>query len=734
MADTNYQETISLYSSENLLTWSANHLPSKTRIYPFINGKSADNYTAPASGIYGDPLITDDFGNITGSILIPYNDLDKIPAGQIRISFADNPTSIVNSVFLSEASFYTALPNDQNIDQEYFLSTREATKLRAVPESAVASSASSNSLDKDRLLIESRLELLAQSFFIDQQKYPNGVYLSAVDLFFARKDDSLPLSIEIKPCDQDGIPISNMFIPGTYVIKNPSDIIETPITNDLIDIASAGTTFEFTYPVYFKPGLYAISIRTNSDKYDLYSSRSGELLLSAANTSENSKEEMTSVTSPGYIPFVNSYGVWLKNDPNFTIKQVSNFIRVFYAPYTGNYSIAASADNSITLYIDGNKIIEKNNIADWSLSLNPQGTIDPTIISLQKGKHILSFTVSNSLENVAFATTITDTSGAIIWDTRTYASGGTNSIYNKPFEGNDVTKTGALFKPSNITNRAPIINEDLCFVLRRAKFKTGAGSFELYNNTTMDSYDFDKFNLSVKNLSLQGIHDINYQIKLKNITGQFGTFNSILTDNPYILNERKNVTNEEDILIQASITNNDVSTTPIVDLDRLLGIAYQNEVDPYETDLATSELTPNSGAASARYISKTISLLEGFDSTGIRVTLDVNRKTGTDIEVFVKVLSADDTVPMNSRPWKKLSLISNNGVRKFVGLSDTEFVQESYQLLEPNLEYTGNTIVGGTTVQSNFKNFNRYAIKVVFYSLNEPYIPKIKNLYATSII
>lgn len=740
MADIIYADPISVYSSENTLTWYANHLPPKTRVYSFINGTPASSYTAPSSGIYGDPLITDELGNLSGSIIIPYNDVDKIPAGQIRISFVDNPDSIKTSKFLSESSFYTATPNDTNIDQGGFTSTREPTRLREVPENSLAAI---NYNDKDTVnySTDTKLELLSQTFIVDSLKYPSGVYLSAVDLFFARKDDIFPISIEMKPCDDQGIPISSIFIPGTYKALDPTAINVTPLTNDLIDISSAGTTFEFDYPVYFKPGLYALTIRTNSDNYDLYSSRSGEILLNSVTTSENSTEKLVAINNTGYVNFLNTYGVWLASDPNFTVKQINNFKRVFYAPYTGNYFIKAMADNSITLFVDDNKVVEKNNIADWSNVINPQGTINATTISLQKGKHILSFNVTNSLEVAGFGVTIEDTMGSVIWDTKTYANGGTNSIYNKPFEGNDVSKTGALFKPSNITNRQPITNEDLCFVIKKARFRTGEGSFELYNTPVTDfetntilGFDYDSINLASKNILLPGVHSINYTISHKSTSGDFSTFDPILTNDPFILNERKNVNNTNDLKIKVAVTNNDVNTTPVIDLDKFLAIAYQNEVDPYEVDLSTSELTPLMGESSARYISKPIVLLDGFDSTGLRVNLEVNRKTGTDIEVFAKVINAKDTTSLDNRPWQKLSLISNSGVKKFAGLNDGLFFEETYQLLEPTLEYSGNTVVGSSVVQSNFKDFNRYVIKVVFYSLNEPYIPKIKNLYATAIV
>jgi hypothetical protein len=82
---------------------------------------------------------------------------------------------------------------------------------------------------------------------------------------------------------------------------------------------------------------------------------------------------------------------------------------------------------------------------------------------------------------------------------------------------------------------------------------------------------------------------------------------------------------------------------------------------------------------------------------------------------------------------------SGNVGKTFVGLSETEFHTETYKILEEdslattgtaNLSY--NATLGG--VSTTFNSFNKFQIKIVFYSNNSTVVPKIKNLIGTAVI
>jgi hypothetical protein len=81
---------------------------------------------------------------------------------------------------------------------------------------------------------------------------------------------------------------------------------------------------------------------------------------------------------------------------------------------------------------------------------------------------------------------------------------------------------------------------------------------------------------------------------------------------------------------------------------------------------------------------------------------------------------------------------STEGKKSYAGTSET-FSTEVYKILETdsaattgfdNLYYTA--LVGDTL--TTFKDFNRFQIKVVFYSFDSTIVPKIKNLIATAVV
>ena len=73
--------------------------------------------------------------------------------------------------------------------------------------------------------------------------------------------------------------------------------------------------------------------------------------------------------------------------------------------------------------------------------------------------------------------------------------------------------------------------------------------------------------------------------------------------------------------------------------------------------------------------------------------------------------------------------------KSFAGTDETVFTQENYKLTEPALSYTNvANVQANVAITAAYEDFNQYQIKIVFYASNPVYIPKIKNLVATSVL
>ena len=325
---------------------------------------------------------------------------------------------------------------------------------------------------------------------------------------------------------------------------------------------------------------------------------------------------------------------------------------------------------------------------------------------------------------------------------------GTGEIVNKePY-------TGRLFKSQNTNLWLEETNTDLCFKINKAKFETGTATFELQTAETPE-VQFDSVYLDTASYNFGNLTDIEYTLKGKRWPDS--------ADQPYVYFKEKTPFNlvarwrtkdVGDTKVAVTFTNNNPDISPFIDKGKTSLFSFKNLIEPYEVDTRDSEIYYGNGLASSKYISKIVTLEEGFDSTGLEVKLDVNRKTGTDIGVYCRVISGSDNgidSSIEKLDWKIMPLFNQNATvsnqasysgnvgKTFVGLSETEFHTETYKILEEdslattgtaNLSY--NATLGG--VSTTFNSFNKFQIKIVFYANDSTIVPKIKNLIGTAVI
>ena len=105
------------------------------------------------------------------------------------------------------------------------------------------------------------VEPLAQSFYV-----PDNCYITGVGLFFARKDNTIPIVVELRPL-VNGFPGQTAL--ASKVVQ-PQSI--TTSTN-----ASAETVVYFDEPVYVEGGnMYCITLTTDSNNYEVFYAEMGE--------------------------------------------------------------------------------------------------------------------------------------------------------------------------------------------------------------------------------------------------------------------------------------------------------------------------------------------------------------------------------------------------------------------------------------------------------------------------
>jgi hypothetical protein len=200
---------------------------------------------------------------------------------------------------------------------------------------------------------------VSQTFFVDEREYPEGVFVSSIDLFFATKDQTLPVTLELRPTDT-GYPLArdkSTAYPFSVVTKYPSEIVVSSDPNTDKDMIK--TTFTFSTPVHLLPGEHSIVLKSNSSEYSIYVAEFGKLLI-------NSESRITSQAALGSFFKSQNAGKWQKyenidmmfvvNRCNFNVTNgvvtFSNIIDPSYKPieyqtYTVNNDEIKFVDGSI---------------------------------------------------------------------------------------------------------------------------------------------------------------------------------------------------------------------------------------------------------------------------------------------------------------------------------------------------------------------------------------------------
>lgn len=561
-----------VFAGSETSAFKVTHMPPNTRIHVYADGVNITMFCSPLlTSQMGTEIVTNQQGEASGFLFIPSNDGQyKFLSGEIVLSFGDSPNGIENCTYLAESILFNHGINLVDTEQGSTISLRATEKFRTSTEGASAEEDTS----------QQRLDPLSQTFVVESNKYPQGLVLTSIVLYFFNKDSDLPVSIEMRPT-VGGIPSRTEYISGSLVTKYPQDIqIYDPTAGEAFP-----TVFNFTHPIYLKPGEYAFCVITKSDKYQLVTAKLGD------------------------------------------------------------------------------------------------------------GKTV-----------------------------------------KKPF-------AGKLFRAQNTgTDWIEDTNEDLTFRINKAKFETGTTTFLLKNNT-IAPIEYNRLRMISTAVSLGDTAYAEYRVKTTTAgTRDVSEYQEVLQNGEPNLDGRQEVSSKGDITVEVSLTTKSQDVAPILDKQLMKAQLFKNKVVPYSTEISQSELSPNGGQAGARYIGKIVALQEGFDSTGLEVTVDVNRKIGTDIEVYARVLSREDKVLAGGiveRPWKLLPLAP--GVTKsFAGTDTSSFTKEVYRLLDPDLSYTYNgedlVTVSSAADQFSFNTFGYYQIKVVFYASNQNYLPVIKNLTATALL
>jgi hypothetical protein len=497
---------------------------------------------------------------------------------------------------------------------------------------------------------------LAQTFFVDGDVYPNGLFLESASVFFSTKDDTLPVRIQVRPT-VNGVPSADFWYPESVVEKKPSEVNVT--FSPSVDTTSSKTKFTFDSPIFLRPGLYALVILTDSPNYIVWTAEKGQITINNQNVSVNPYVGTLykSQNAMEYVPYLNE-------DLMFELN------RCVFNSGTATFSLQSEKQNR-TYYIDRFRLLE-NSITGLS---NSPVSVNYSFISKPIGSS--KETIYRNIEP------------SLIYD---MSDDNLYSIGNRRKEIlNQGDFTISLSMSSSDDSVSPLVSLESLFL---------NGWENFIDNGEINSSDFNIIDPgagysnsnSVVVTSSTG-SGANVRFVTDGVNGNVIGFNVISSGFGYT--DDFTITYPDTSHASGNITANAVVTL-------------------------NSEFDSEGGPCLARYITKPITLTDGFDAGDIRVFLSANKPAGTEVHIFYKILSSSDVTPFKERPYQKME-IYNPTISP--SINTREFREYEYR---PSLTTDEVSYISENGV--TYDSFKTFSIKVLMTSEDPSVIPRVKDL------
>ena len=190
----------------------------------------------------------------------------------------------------------------------------------------------------------------------------------------------------------------------------------------------------------------------------------------------------------------------------------------------------------------------------------------------------------------------------------------------------------------------------------------------------------------------------------------------ITQNNNYLWMNQKLITQSAGSYIQrGSLFSSSIHVSPVIDTQRNSVITIENIIN----NLITNETNREGGDALARYITRRVTLKDGFDATDLKIYMTANRQAGTAVSCYYKVLSQFDSEIFDDKFWVLMQEETNtNAVSK--SDDENEFLEMEFRPDASNTNYTVDTVT--------YDSFKTFAIKIVLSSSSTTRVPLIKDL------
>lgn len=551
--------------------------------------------TVSGAGTYAGGTYSYSFGNnrsngqgqVGGAFFIPSA---TFRSGQrsFRVTESFNNTYDADAISYSEKVFTSSgmIVNKSTLVDTVFNTDVNSTIVGTLTSDRVLSSTSRTTVSTPYFV-----DPLAQTFFVDEQVYPNGIFLASTDLFFRNKDDeNLPVWVQIRPT-VNGAPSSSYWYPESVSTLYPKQVNVSE--NPAIATTASATRFTFSSPVFLRPGLYALVVLTESPDYVLWAAEKGGITRNNEfiGTNPYIGTLYKSQNTMEYVPFLNEDLMFRLNRCSF------------------------STTGSVSFVFDNERLGAQINADKFRLL---QNSISPLADGVTTANYKM-------ITKLASGTRETVYRNVVPHQVYTFGTDESTIIGNRRRVVGDRGDVKISLDMSTTSNHiSPMVSQESLYINVWENF---------IDHGTISSSDFaiidggsgyTNANSIIITSSSGAGANANVSVDANgNVIGIFVTSGG----SGYL----------DDFTISYPMVG-DAGTT----------------VTANATIVLNSEFDESSGPCEAKYITKPIILADGFDAGDIRVFLAGNKQGNSEISVFYKILNSSDTTIFKDRSYQKM--------------------------------------------------------------------------------
>ena len=662
--------------------------------------------------------IVDENGSISGIINIPEEPNFKFKTGERVFTLTDVDTMDDNDYTMKASAKFSAggLANQmQRINMTpvsrplpEFAPNNPVAPVSPTQRTFSSVTAQQPLINALRSLVPSRPigDPIAQTFTTPKpasNKVSYGVFVTSVDLFFGAKPNvargslQLPVSVKIAETD-NGFPTKKYLATATVKCKDVK-VSTSPSTSN----TSTVTKFTFDDPVYLLPDTeYALVVQSESPEYECYIAELGGSVLGADPPRRISEQ-----------PYAGSF-FRSQNSSTWTPYQNEDLMFVINkAVFSGSGSVTMNLKHVPLADINVDRLLLNTSRLSF-----PVGSLDFKVKGVFKSNSAYDnynyVKPQQEFKYGALLDASNKETSANFLNTRKIALGNANSLMVvAEFVSTDPDVSPIFNKETMMVlagehniNNAGISNTVISITNRGAGYNaisTSGNTIRGGSNTTQnnvaqlfrETYLANNFNVGFYYVSV-GTNGLG--------TGAEG-FAVANTDGSNSVNYIIMTSEGSGYLKSPSIT-----------------IANGNATTGMITASATAmgETGKRGGNIKAKYLTRQITLEDGFESGDLRVFVDAIRPNGTDVLAYYKVLSAEDSDRFSDKPWVLMEKFKDTKSKDQNQVIELQFRPN---LMENKLSYVENGKqypVGG--------KFKHFAVKIALTAVDSTVAPLVRNL------